>query len=88
MKVTTKPAEPVETIVVVEMTLDQARTLQRIFYSVGGDPVKSRRKHAAELSELLAIETGRHDPGNTHCAYGIPAKGQFYFEDGDRTFKG
>ena len=81
MRVYKKKSAPPEPTIVVELSLNQVKTLQRIFFSVGGDSELSRRKHVKELSELLRREVEKHVPGNSRSYSYIPGKGQFFFED-------
>jgi hypothetical protein len=52
MKVTVKKPTPVEPDVVVHMSMDEARNLRRVLFSVGGDP-DGRRAHMKALGEEL-----------------------------------
>jgi hypothetical protein len=71
VKVTLKKPEPVEQTVIVEMTMDEAKTLRRICYSVGGDP-EGRRGHVKDLIEGL-------DGAGVHGFEGIRMTGNMSF---------
>lgn len=49
----------------LELTQDEAEFLHTVLGSVGGHPVKSRRKIADDISQVLSSAGIRHNPDQT-----------------------
>jgi len=52
MNVSVKKVRPIEPNILIEMSMDEARTLRRVLFSIGGNP-DGRRAHMKALGEEL-----------------------------------
>jgi hypothetical protein len=72
-----KRVRKVETVIILELSTDEAEALRAILFRVGGQPLSSRRRHADSIRDGLIMAGLKKDPSTRDMT------GYIEFKEGD-----